>query len=288
MKQKISLTEEELIEIIDSLVESQNLSQYNEEDFIDVFLEVFKPWIKEKLGDNWKKSPISKLIDDYYEEFLRDYGIEEQGYGYYNLARKMSKAGRDIVTKGIYSLPSLQPTEKFTTKYQKILSFILKNMDIPPYAEISLTEDEPYYVKMRITTNWLDMITSDESTKRMRPSHIYENIVKTLKDYMGIETSGKPIYGELHMNLNNSEMFGVDEWVKQILNKEIKSELKKSEVGRNIHSLAFKPERSTFMGEFKIRMKGDAAWNDRNKAKDKLKEILKNKGYNLKFFQIET
>ena len=191
MKQKISLTEEELIEIIDSLVESQNLSQYNEEDFIDVFLEVFKPWIKEKLGDNWKKSPISKLIDDYYEEFLRDYGIEEQGYGYYNLARKMSKAGRDIVTKGIYSLPSLQPTEKFTTKYQKILSFILKNMDIPPYAEISLTEDEPYYVKMRITTNWLDMITSDESTKRMRPSHIYENIVKTLKDYMGIETSGK-------------------------------------------------------------------------------------------------
>jgi hypothetical protein len=42
------------------------------------------------------------------------------------------------------------------------------------------------------------------------------------------------------------------------------------------------------MGEFKIRMKGDAAWNDRNRAKDKLKEILKNKGYNLKFFQIET
>lgn len=288
MKSKILVTESELVDVIDLIVEERNAGQYNEEDYIDVFLEVFKPWIKNILGDSWRKYPLSHLINKYYDEFVNFYNIDSGSYNWMNLTIKMTKTGRNLVEKGVYELPSLEPKEFFTEKNKKILNYFLNQIGVPPYIEVSLDEDKPYQVTMKSNVNWLDMISSAENSKIVRPSRIHEELVKVLENYMGITTRGKTIYGELFLDMSTPQLLGVDEWVKQILNKEIKSELKKSDVGRDIHSLSFKPDTSRLMGEFKIRMKSRAGWNSRNAAKVKLEEILKNKGYNLKFFQIET
>lgn len=288
MKSKIHVTESELVDVIDLIIEESNAGQYDEEDYIDVFLEIFKPWIKNILGDSWRKYPISQLINKYYDEFVNSYNIDSGSYNWMNLTRKMAKTGRDLVEKGVYELPSLEPTEFFTEKNKKILNYFLNQIGVPPYIEVSLDEDKPYQVTMKSNVNWLDMISSPENSKIVRPSRIHDELVKVLENYMGITTRGKTIYGELFLDMSTPQLLGVDEWVKQILNKEIKSELKKSDAGRYIHSLSFKPDSSRLMGEFKIRMKSNAGWSQRNAVRDKLKEILKNKGYNLKFFEIEN
>jgi hypothetical protein len=287
MKQKILLTENELIEVIDSILESRVLNQYDEEDFIDVFLEIFKPWVRNKLGELAKKYAISHLIKKYYDEFLEDLDIPNEGYDWMNLSRKMARAGREIVEKGIYKLPSMQPEELFSKKNEKILNFLVKNKSLPSWVKVSFEEDEPYELRMKIGSDWQQMILSDENQKPIRFNNIYEDITKTIESYLGIETQGKPINGELNMTMSVPEMQGVEEWVKNILNKEIKKELKQSPVGKFIHSISFKPNSNRSIGEFKIKMKSHSSWSQQNPVREQLKGILKNKGYNLKFFNIE-
>jgi len=288
MKSKITLTEDELINFIDILIESSLLNQYDEEDFIDVFLEVFKPWVKEKMGqDVVKKYPLSKLVSRNYNDFLNEYGLDPTGFDWMNLSRKMAKVGKELVIKGVYKLPTMQPTEFFTKKNEKVLSFLINSLELPPWVEILLEEKEPYHVKMKIKSNWMDMITSEKKWKPIRANYTYEKVQKVLKTYLGIETQGKPIYGELDLDFETTDITGVDDWVKNTLNKEIKTKLKKSDVGQNIHSVAFKVDKNTMTGEFKIRMKSHAGWSKREPVKTKLKNILEEMGYNIHFFDIE-
>ena len=45
MKKVINLTESELINLIGRIVEDVDTSFYREEDFMDAFIQVFKPWV---------------------------------------------------------------------------------------------------------------------------------------------------------------------------------------------------------------------------------------------------
>ena len=286
MKHKILLTEEELVYLIDNLVESSSLHQYDEEDFYDVFIQVFKPWIKNKLGEDiLSKTPLSKLVKNYFADFIDEFGLEES-HSYWNLHRKIVEIGRELVKSEKMKLPSLQPTELFTQKYGKILKFLVDNMKLPSWIDISFTEDSPYHVKMKVKSNWPEMIKSDEKQRPIRDQKIFDEIGKVLQEYVGIEISGKPIYGELDFDLMGSELINVEEWVKKVLNKEIKLKLKQSEVGKYIHSVSFKPNSSRGQGDFKITLKSFGS-NQRYKIKEKLKEILKEMGYNTNFFDID-
>ena len=43
---KITLNESEMINFVSMLIEQVNLEGYTDEDFIEVFVNLFRPWVK--------------------------------------------------------------------------------------------------------------------------------------------------------------------------------------------------------------------------------------------------
>jgi len=108
MKKAILLKESELINMIKTIAEQVevDLDQYDDSDFIDVFVFVFRNWINNKLGDEAKKYPFSFLVKKYGQRFLEDTFADKYGklfgsernvdFNLYNLPRigkKLVKAG---------------------------------------------------------------------------------------------------------------------------------------------------------------------------------------------------
>ena len=57
MGKVINLTESELINLIGRIVEDVDTSFYREEDFMDAFIQVFKPWVIKNHGDELSNHP---------------------------------------------------------------------------------------------------------------------------------------------------------------------------------------------------------------------------------------
>ena len=55
------LTESELVKVINRIVESYNDEIYDEEDYVEAFLQYFRPWVKKNHGDEVNESPLSYL-----------------------------------------------------------------------------------------------------------------------------------------------------------------------------------------------------------------------------------
>ena len=45
MKKIITLTESELVKVINRIVESHDDERYDDEDYVEVFLNYFRPWV---------------------------------------------------------------------------------------------------------------------------------------------------------------------------------------------------------------------------------------------------
>ena len=53
------------------VLENVDLSGYDDEDFIEVFLTYFRPWVKSKHGDEIGARPFSYLFNTYLKEFCK-------------------------------------------------------------------------------------------------------------------------------------------------------------------------------------------------------------------------
>ena len=65
MGKVINLTESELINLIGRIVEDIDTSFYSDEDFIDAFIQVFRPWVIKNHGDELSNHPPSYLFKKY-------------------------------------------------------------------------------------------------------------------------------------------------------------------------------------------------------------------------------
>lgn len=71
MKRLIKLNETELEKLIIMISENIDLSDYKDEDFLEVFINHFRPWVKLKHGDEVGEYPMSLLVTKYFDEFKR-------------------------------------------------------------------------------------------------------------------------------------------------------------------------------------------------------------------------
>ena len=99
MKKIHTLTESDLERIVKTVLENFNPSEYQDEDFIEVFLNYFRPWVKKTHGDEIGQYPLSLLIKNHIDEFIEDYGIENNSR-YYGAFRNMVNAGKELAIKG--------------------------------------------------------------------------------------------------------------------------------------------------------------------------------------------
>jgi hypothetical protein len=282
---KITLNKLEMIKFVSMIVEQVNLSGYDEEDFVEVFVNLFRPWIKSKHGDEVSKYPMSYLAKKYFEEFTTDYNIESDRYG--STMKKIISAGREIVRNGAYQLPSLNSNKKFTERFKKPLLFLVDNLKLPDFINLKFDEEIPNKVRGEVIVDFPKMIKSSDGPKS--PYTISKKLLKSFEDYLGVEF-GSPVHGKLDFYLNTTPTYvGLDEWIKKEFNKNIKKQIKELPLAeRNISSLKFILSTNHLKAEIKIGWKRDSRWNDQRIVKDSVKEILSNMGYNTEILEVTS
>jgi hypothetical protein len=284
MGRKITLNQNEMRKFVSMIVEQVDVNGYSEEDFVEVFLQTFRPWIKQYHGDEVSKYPMSLLVKKYLDDFVKDHDIVDRYYG--SGLSKLSRIGREIATQGKYELPSLSSNVKFTEKFRRPLTFITEYLDFPSYITLKFTEPSPQKVKCEIIVDWEKLI---KSTQRTDVHSINQQLKKYLGDYLGVEF-GSPQHGHLELYVINSPTYiGRDEWIKTVFNKEIKKEFKKiPNAEHTISSLKFIPDDSRMYADIKIGWKRSSRWSNQSSVGDAAREILKNMGYNTNILRVQT
>ena len=85
------------------IFESIDVTQYNDEDFIEVFVMEFRPWIRKNHGDEVGEYPMSLLVKKYLDDFNNHYEIYV-GSSYGGILLRMAKSGMALAKKGIKKL----------------------------------------------------------------------------------------------------------------------------------------------------------------------------------------
>jgi len=275
MKKVAVLTERRIQKIVSIVKEAIN--DYADEDYLEAFLIMFRQWITEKLGEESKKYPLSLLLNKYGTEFEDAVGVKDSYYNYEDNATyspyRLKRVARDLVKKGKYVLPNLRVEEKFTEKYKKIISHFLRQIEIPDYVTVKFTEDKPNEVTIWADVDFPTMIKQPKY-KNISVNNIEHKLREYLENYVGVEF-GNPVYGKVHMSMGKLNFVGLDEWVKNVLNKKIKKDIKA--IAPNlIHGIRFE----TFGGKATLKVVfKDSGWGRRNDAMKKIREYVQNEGY---------
>lgn len=276
MKKTLTLTESDLVKLLNRIVESYTDDTYNDEDYVEVFLQYFRPWIKANHGDEIGEYPLSYLTKKYMSEFAEDNGLVPDSviYGYKGTLGNAANIGKNLVKQGKHKMPSLRPQEKFTEKFKKGLEFFVNELNLPEFMELIFVEKTPYKVFVTLKVGWEGLIKY-QGDKIFKPEDIKVGLQKRIKDFLGVEI-GNPTHGQLEFNFNR-EYIDVDDWVKKSLNKEIKKKIRELPSARVLHAIKFETMNHNLGGELKFSFKN---WNGRNNFMKEVKELLQSMGYN--------
>lgn len=266
--------------------ENVNLNDYHPEDFIEVFYEKFRPWVKLNHGDEIGKYPMSLLIKKHLDDFAKSLDYQDSLYsGYHSALRLMEKIGKHIVQQG-YSLPTLNKGVYFTEKYKIGIEKLVKSLDLPSFATITFEEESPFNVTVMLNIDFFKYITSDLNTDSQNK---LKNCRNKLKDYfenfLGVKI-GDPLHGELSLETNYApNMIGEEEWVKNVLNKKIKKEIKELPDSSILHSVKY--NRNNIFVTIKLTYKSSSNWRKLNDFTQSVKNYLSKNGYNLEILRID-
>lgn len=284
MKKVLSLTESELIKVINRIVESYSDDVYSDEDYVEVFFHYFRPWVKKNHGDEIGEYPLSYLVKKYVAEFATDNGMHPDNviFGYRNNITNAANIGKKLVQQGKHKLPSLRSQEKFTEKYKKPLQFFVDELNLPDFIKFELVEQNPYNIHVQFDVDWEGLIKF-QGTEKIKPDAIVKELTQKISNFLGVEI-GNPTYGQLSLKLNKNYV-GVDEWVKKTLNKEIKKKFRELPNSRILHAVKFETKSYELGGELKLSFK---SWNGRNDFIKNAKELLQSMGYNTNILNVTS
>jgi hypothetical protein len=277
MKKTLTLTESELIGMVKRIAEQVNLNDYSAEDFFDVFFQVFRQWISERLGEDSKKYPMSLLLKKYGPEFAEQKGLIHRGSrsefdsSHYSLEHY----GRELVKKAHYTLPSSYKDEKFTEKYAKAIPHFVSMLELPSFINLTFMENEPNRVRVNINLNYDEWLKSPKKYN-VSEHRITEKLKKIFEDFGGVDF-GNPAHGEVELTYNSYSNDRESEWVKKELNKNIKKAIRGLPLGHYLHSIRFKPSSSG--GEISLVFKDMAGYDTKRRMTEQSRELLKTLGY---------
>lgn len=259
------------------VVEQVNLDAYDYMDFFDAFVSIFRKWLNDKIGDEAKKYPFSYLTKKYGREFLMDvFGdeFEELVSRYsddidrYSIERIVTK----LIKKGKFSFPTLRKDEYFTERFKRHLNYFIERLNLPPFARLELQEKTPYSV---IGILHIDFPAALKSPETMPNADTIERSLKTsFMDFLGVEL-GEPEFGYLFFHVKRV-YDGEKEWVNQVLNKQIKKDIKKLTFGDNVHSIKVE---ITGRVTLTLIYKSDAPWGPKYEFRQRVQEYLTGQGY---------
>jgi hypothetical protein len=255
--------------------QEQDLRDYDDEDFIEVFFEYFRPWVRATHGDDASKYPMSYLLKKYYVEFCRYVGLEvaddEDYYGY----RQLTDIGKKFVTARQHKLPTLRPSVKFTEKYAKQIEHIIRMLKLPEWLTISLEERSPYTVEMYLNIDFTGMMRSKDKSEK-KPYEYGNEFEEYLTNYMGVEM-GNPSHGELSFS-SVARVNNTDEFTNVKNQKKLKSEMKSMSLGKYIHSIGIIIKDTGLRVE--LSFKRNTYYGLKQKVRDEILKLFADLGYN--------
>lgn len=283
MKRIHTLTESDLEKIVKTVLESFNPSEYEDEDFVEVFLNYFRPWVKKKHGDEIGQYPLSLLIKNHINEFTQDYGVEN-GARYHSGYRNMVNIGKEMAIKGVHKMPNLKKEGLFTDKFKKAITFFIDRLNLPEWITLELTENSPYVVNGRFIVDW-DKAIRDKSSKTYEAYPLSTEFTETLTNFTGIDI-GSAAHGKLDLNVIGSFVYvGAEEWVKNELNKKIKKKIRQLPLSHILHSVKFSTSHNRIGGTIYLTFRSNG-WRDANEFTDNVRDLISELGYNIEILRV--
>jgi len=260
------------------LSEDVNLSEYSDEDFVEVFVMEFRPWIRKNHGDEVGQYPMSLLVKKYIKDFALESGLEEYGLRYSNILNQMILIGRQLAKQEIIKLPSLKKDIFFTEKFKKILDHFVDSYNFPDFVKIHFEENSPFKVSGWITVEFEPAMKYDGDVKNV---HVFSReLTNLITNYMGFEL-GSPAHGKIDFQFGGGVRFlGVEDWVKNVLNKKIKKEIKTLPHRGALHSMKFTTNTGAIRGEITLTYTRDTWYSNQTNFKSEFQNYLQSLGYN--------
>ena len=214
--------------------EYEKLKSYSSEDFIEVFFNYFRPWIKSNHGDEISQYPLSLLLKKYYQEFCKYSGVDIDDDDEFSNYTDLIKIGKALIKKEQHKLPTLRPVSKFTEKYSKQIQYLLNLLKMPEWLTVSFEEYSPYKVLMTFNIDFPSMMKIGGGEYNI--STYFKEFTEHLDNYMGIKF-GSPSHGDLDIN-DTMSLNGVDEFSNPKFQKELKAQIKYLSMGqKDIHTI---------------------------------------------------
>lgn len=267
------------------LTENVDIEGYNNEDFIEVFLLFFRPWIRKNHGDEIGSRPFSYLIETYLNDFCKDFDVSLNFNRYYSDGmRKLAEIGRELVKKGKHILPTLRSEKKFTEQHKRGLDIGIKMLNLPDYVTLEITEEKPYNVGVKINVDFLSAI-KDVSVNGNPIAIVHRKVTNDLTNFfektMGIP-KGNPVKGglEFYGQLN---IVGYESWIKEF-SKTVKKEMSSKFSGYR----QMKVNLNNNKVMIKLGFTRSAFWSTKREIKEYLTKRIEELGYNTNAFDIEN
>lgn len=278
MSTKVLLKQSELISLVKRIVEN---IEYDELDYANAFFQIFMDWIRKNTPEKFWSYPVGFLIRKYSYPFVKDvtgddfYSRQRVDKDYVIGRYDIDRIVKSAIKKGHYTFPSLYSEEKFIDKYKKIIPTVIENLELPEYVTLRFEENEPNFVKVYIDILYSNMLLS-KNVKSINSSSIEREIKNFLKNFIGVEF-GNPAYGEINLNVLPANLYGIDEWIKDVLNKKIKKHIRTFPEAKILKSIRFEPLSDG--GTMKLIFSNYPGYASRNALRDKVRGYLKELGY---------
>jgi len=269
--------------ILENMGDSNNvdLSEYTDEDFLEVFFEKFRPWVRATHGEEAATMPMSYLAKKYIKEFGQLYSPREAFGG---VTRKAIHIGQKIVEKGERQLTSLRPQHNFLEKYAKPIKFFIDELNLPDFVEVKFNERSPYKVRMDVIVDFEDLLKYDGDLPSV--IQIGDKFKQFLTKYLGIDL-GKAAHGGLNLETPDSAIHKYEErWVKDDLNKIIKKEIKKLPSAASIRGIKFIPNNK--LGTSQLQMLKHGGYYRLGNIKTEIENLLSSLGYSGKYLRVTS
>lgn len=289
MKKIIKITESELVDLCSLIIES--VKGYNDSDIYEAFFYLFKKWLDKTVGDEYKRYPMSYLLNKYAKEFEKYYGYKRENEdedSYYDEDEDYSYATWEIgefmdymIESGKFKFKGMFPEVKFTEKYAKKLPLILSQLKLPDYMTLEIIEEEPYNIELKFIIDFVKLITSEGEYEPLSLSDIKNRLKIYLNRFLGVEF-GEPFHGKLNVGINTQpEYLGFENWKKNVFNKKIKKDLKAIAYPKDITRVTINVRN----GYTEITISGLGLYI-RSGLKEKFEEYFERNGYNMNRIRI--
>ena len=259
------------------------MSQLTTEDFQDYWGQFLRFYAKESGKDISSKVPISYLDKLFRDEIIEKYELDTSRYS----SNRIIPLTQQLIQKGAIEFETFRPEEKFTEKYASPLSKIISRIKINPKYKITIGEEKPNEVYVRVnidTEDWLKL-----SNEEKRQANNFHGELKTnIQKFLGVEF-GSPAHGKLNMNGYGANVMNGDEWIKNVMNKKIKKEIKESIFNEYIQRMSIKITNDklkiSIISPRNRRM--NRYWEVRTQFEKFMKDLFEKYGYNKDSFELD-